>query len=167
MDRAGVSNLFEGNILSVCAFETLDAGAFYSSGQLGTAFTNRGNVLRGNTFRCSFDSMAACTARLGVYWYTGDQLQLWQHAACTARLGVSWYPCTGELNPIPTERYSLPNPDLIRYQTLTYSLPNPDLCPGLSGILNHASGTGVQQASVQAVYLDDQVSVQGARVVSV
>ena len=73
----GVENLFEGNTLSVCAFETLDAGAFYSSGQQGTAFTNRGNVLRGNTF---------------------------------------------------------------------------------SEILNHAFGTGVQQASVQAVYLDDQQS---------
>ena len=46
----GVDNLFEGNTLSVCTYETLDAGAFYSSGQLGTAFTNRGNVLRGNTF---------------------------------------------------------------------------------------------------------------------
>jgi hypothetical protein len=69
--------LFEGNTLFVCAFETLDAGAFYSSGQLGTAFTNRGNVLRGNNF---------------------------------------------------------------------------------SRILNHAFGTGVQQALVQAVYLDNQQS---------
>ena len=73
----GVDNLFEGNTLSVCAFETLDAGGFYSSGQQGTAFTNRGNVLRGNHF---------------------------------------------------------------------------------SKILNHAEGTGVQQASVQAIYLDDQQS---------
>ena len=73
----GVDNLFEGNTLSVCVFETLDAGAFYSSGQQGTAFTNRGNVIRGNNF---------------------------------------------------------------------------------SKILNHAEGTGVQQASVQAVYLDDQQS---------
>lgn len=46
----GVANVFEGNTLSVCVFETLDAGAFYSSGQRGTAFTNRGNIIRGNSF---------------------------------------------------------------------------------------------------------------------
>ena len=73
----GVDNVFDGNTIRACAFETLDAGGFYSSGQHGTAFTNRGNVLRGNQF---------------------------------------------------------------------------------SQILNHAEGTGVQQASVQAVYLDDQQS---------
>ena len=63
--------------LTGCTFETLDAGGFYSSGQHGTAFTNRGNTLRANIF---------------------------------------------------------------------------------SKILNHAEGTGVQQASVQALYLDDQMS---------
>ena len=92
----GVDNLFESNTLHVCAFETLDAGerprlrrllrplipamlsgGFYSSGQHGSAFTNRGNTLRGNSF---------------------------------------------------------------------------------SRILNTAAGTGVQQASVQALYLDDQMS---------
>ena len=73
----GVDNLFLNNTLSTCVFETLDAGGFYSSGQHGTAFTNRGNVLHGNHFR---------------------------------------------------------------------------------QILNHAEGMGVQQASVQAVYLDDQQS---------
>lgn len=73
----GVDNLFEGNTLHLCVYETLDAGAFYSSGQQGTAFVNRGNIIRGNTF---------------------------------------------------------------------------------TGILNHAEGTGVQSASVQAVYLDDQQS---------
>ena len=73
----GVDNVFEENTLHNCVYETLDAGGFYSSGQSGTAFTNRGNVLRGNTF---------------------------------------------------------------------------------TKILDHAAGTGVQQASVQAVYLDDQQS---------
>ena len=34
-----------------CAFETADTGAFYSCGQDGTAFINRGNVLRRNHFR--------------------------------------------------------------------------------------------------------------------
>jgi len=53
------------------------SGGFYSSGQHGSAFTNRGNTLRGNSF---------------------------------------------------------------------------------SRILNTAAGTGVQQASVQALYLDDQMS---------
>lgn len=46
----GVANVFEGNRLSLCVFETLDAGAFYSSGQQGTAFVNRGNIIRGNNF---------------------------------------------------------------------------------------------------------------------
>ena len=36
--------------LHLCVYETLDAGAFYSSGQQGTAFVNRGNVIRGNNF---------------------------------------------------------------------------------------------------------------------
>jgi hypothetical protein len=46
----GVGNTFEGNTLADCTFETIDTGAFYTCGQLGNAFTNRGNVLRGNTF---------------------------------------------------------------------------------------------------------------------
>ena len=47
---AAVDNVFEGNALDTCAFETSDAGAFYTSGQEGTAWVNRGNVLRNNTF---------------------------------------------------------------------------------------------------------------------
>ena len=45
----GVDLLVEGNLLSHCAYETVDAGGFYSSGQRGSAFVNRGNVLRSNT----------------------------------------------------------------------------------------------------------------------
>jgi len=46
----GVNNLFEGNIITDCTFDTIDSGAFYTCGQRGAAFTNRGNVLRGNRF---------------------------------------------------------------------------------------------------------------------
>ena len=42
--------VFEGNILEDLCYETLDAGAFYSSGSEATAYTNRGNILRNNTF---------------------------------------------------------------------------------------------------------------------
>jgi hypothetical protein len=43
-------NLFEGNFFSNLTFDVGDAGAFYSCGQSGTGFTNRGNVIRGNVF---------------------------------------------------------------------------------------------------------------------
>ena len=44
-------NLFESNLVEHVAFECDDTGAFYTCGQQGTAFVNRGNVLRNNTFR--------------------------------------------------------------------------------------------------------------------
>ena len=40
-----MDNLFELNSLTDLTFETTDSGGFYTSGQRGTAFTNRGNVL--------------------------------------------------------------------------------------------------------------------------
>ena len=41
-----------GNTLDTCAFESSDAGAFYTGGEGGTAFWNgRGSLLLGNTFR--------------------------------------------------------------------------------------------------------------------
>ena len=49
------------NTVSDCTFETGDAGAFYTCGQRGTAFVNRGNVLRNNTF-----ARIRNTAGLGV-----------------------------------------------------------------------------------------------------
>ena len=47
----GVNNIFQDNTLSDLTFETIDSGGFYTSGQAGTAFTNRGNVFRGNTVK--------------------------------------------------------------------------------------------------------------------
>lgn len=46
----GVDCVFENNTLADLTFETIDSGGFYTCGQRGAAFTNRGNVLRGNTF---------------------------------------------------------------------------------------------------------------------
>ena len=43
----GALNLFEGNLFDSLLFEASDAGAFY----VGFSWTNRGNILRGNTFR--------------------------------------------------------------------------------------------------------------------
>ena len=60
----------QNNTLEDCTFETIDTGAFYSSGQRATAFVNVGNVLRGNTFR-----------RVYLYSQGGNhivlQVQLW------------------------------------------------------------------------------------------
>ena len=47
---AGVDCMFEGNALSRCAYEAADAGAFYTCGQRGAAFVNRGNVIKDSTF---------------------------------------------------------------------------------------------------------------------
>ena len=44
-------NLFEGNVIENAVYECDDSGSFNTCGQEGTAFTNRGNVLRGNRFR--------------------------------------------------------------------------------------------------------------------
>jgi hypothetical protein len=46
----GVDTVFEGNTMADCTFETTDSGGFYTCGQGGYAFLNRGNVLRNNTF---------------------------------------------------------------------------------------------------------------------
>ena len=50
-DVGGVGNLFEGNTLEDCGYETSDIGAFYTCGQQATAWVNPGNILRQNTFR--------------------------------------------------------------------------------------------------------------------
>ena len=46
----GVDCVFEGNKLDACAFEAADTGAFYVCGQMGSAFINRNNSIRGNSF---------------------------------------------------------------------------------------------------------------------
>ena len=74
----GVDLLVEGNRLSHCTYETVDAGGFYSSGQRGSAFVNRGNVLRSNTIE-----FVRNTEGLGVQdassqaVYLDDQMSGW------------------------------------------------------------------------------------------
>ena len=74
----GVNNVFEENHVSDCTFDTIDSGGFYTCGQRGAAFTNRGNVLRGNTFE-----RIRNTAGLGVQVasnqavYLDDQMSGW------------------------------------------------------------------------------------------
>ncbi len=43
----GALNLFEGNVFDTLLYEATDSGAFY----FGRSWTQRGNVLRGNTFK--------------------------------------------------------------------------------------------------------------------
>jgi hypothetical protein len=43
----GALNLFEGNVFDTLLYEATDSGAFYT----GRSWTQRGNVVRGNTFR--------------------------------------------------------------------------------------------------------------------
>lgn len=47
----GSQCLFEGNTLDTCVYECGDCGAFYSCGQRGMAWVNRGNILRNGTFK--------------------------------------------------------------------------------------------------------------------
>jgi hypothetical protein len=46
----GSQCLFEANALDTCVYECGDCGAFYSCGQQGTGWINRGNVLRNGVF---------------------------------------------------------------------------------------------------------------------
>ena len=74
----GVDTVFEGNTMADCTFETTDSGGFYTCGQGGYAFLNRGNVLRNNTFL-----RVKNTAGLGVQVasnqaiYFDDQMSDW------------------------------------------------------------------------------------------
>jgi hypothetical protein len=47
----GSQCLFEGNTLDTCVYECGDCGAFYSCGQQGSAWINRGNILRNGVFK--------------------------------------------------------------------------------------------------------------------
>jgi hypothetical protein len=46
----GNDNIFEGNFIERVCYETDDSGAFYSCGQQGTSYTQRGNIIRNNKF---------------------------------------------------------------------------------------------------------------------
>lgn len=73
-----VNNLFENNTLTDLTYETIDSGAFYSSGQRGSAFTNRGNVLRGSTImrvRNTAGTGFQTASNQGVY--LDDQASAW------------------------------------------------------------------------------------------
>jgi hypothetical protein len=73
-----VDVLVANNTLSDCTYETADSGGFYTCGQRGSAFTNRGNELRGNTF-----SRVRNTRGMGVQIasnqavYLDDQMSGW------------------------------------------------------------------------------------------
>lgn len=74
----GVDCLFENNSISDCAFESSDTGAFYSCGQQGTAFVNRGNVLRGNSFLRIRNTVGTGVQPPGVQaLYLDDQMSGW------------------------------------------------------------------------------------------
>jgi hypothetical protein len=47
----GNDNIFERNLIESVCYETDDSGAFYSCGQQGTSYVQRGNVIRNNTFK--------------------------------------------------------------------------------------------------------------------
>ena len=48
---AGIDCVFDGNTLDRCAYEAADAGAFYTCGQEGAAFVNRGNSIANTIFK--------------------------------------------------------------------------------------------------------------------
>merc|ERR1712232_1430024 len=76
----GVLCRFERNVISDCASETLDSGAFYPCGQGGYAFINRGNVLSGNTFRNILKNPSAPSVQDASVQavYMDDQMSGWQ-----------------------------------------------------------------------------------------
>lgn len=76
----GVLCRFEGNLMSDCVAESVDSGAFYSCGQGGNAFINRGNVLVGNTFRniLKRDGSSVITQGSVQAVYLDDQMSGWQ-----------------------------------------------------------------------------------------
>ena len=47
----GNDNIFQSNLVEHVCYETDDSGAFYSCGQEATSYVQRGNIIRGNTFR--------------------------------------------------------------------------------------------------------------------
>ena len=75
---AGVDCTFEGNMLDTCAYEAADAGAFYSCGQQGTAFVNRGNTIVGNVFRNVRNTEGTGVQTAGVSAiYLDDEMSGW------------------------------------------------------------------------------------------
>eukprot|EP00051_Salpingoeca_urceolata_P032787 m.17437 g.17437 ORF g.17437 m.17437 type:complete len:750 (-) comp5452_c0_seq2:173-2422(-) len=50
-EQDAVGCLFEYNTLDTCGFESADTGAFYTCGQMATAWVNRGHHLRHSVFR--------------------------------------------------------------------------------------------------------------------
>lgn len=75
-----VDCLHEGNVIENCAYEASDTGAWYSCGQSG-AWTNRGNVARGNSFkhiRCRIAgrSVEGCGGGVQAV-YLDDQISGW------------------------------------------------------------------------------------------
>ena len=50
----GCNNIFEYNEISNTTFEVTDSGSFYTCGQNGQGWINRGNILRHNTFKVKY-----------------------------------------------------------------------------------------------------------------
>jgi len=75
---AGVDCLFQGNTLDRCAYEAADTGAFYTCGQSGAAFVNRGNTIVDNVFRNVRNTVGTGVQTAGVQAiYLDDQMSGW------------------------------------------------------------------------------------------
>jgi len=76
---AGVDCLFESNQIANCTYEGRDAGAFYSCGQMASAFVNRGNVLRNNSFHGVRNTVPKGAHGFGTVQavYLDDQMSGW------------------------------------------------------------------------------------------
>ena len=76
---AGVDCRFEDNEISNCTYEGRDAGAFYVCGQKASAFVNRGNVLRNNTFKHVRNTVPKGAHGFGTVQavYLDDQMSGW------------------------------------------------------------------------------------------
>jgi hypothetical protein len=78
---SGSQCTFDNNTLDTCAYECSDCGAFYSCGQMGGAFTNRGNVLKHSTFT----NIGAPGASASAAVYLDDIMSGWTVTDNTVR----------------------------------------------------------------------------------
>jgi parallel beta-helix repeat protein len=75
---AGVDCVFEGNVLDRCAYEAADAGAFYTCGQGGAAFVNRGNSIFNTVFKNVRNTVGTGVQTAGVTAiYLDDDMSGW------------------------------------------------------------------------------------------
>eukprot|EP01052_Picozoa_sp_SAG31_P008542 SAG31_NODE_434_length_15737_cov_10.315450_2_plen_217_part_00 len=97
---SGSECMFENNTLDTCAYECQDCGAFYTCGQQGQAWVNRGNKLRSTVFKNIGITSLDTPYRWAPWWPSGqigayfdDQISGWEVSDCEfhwAKTGIAF-----------------------------------------------------------------------------